>query len=81
MTTSTPLGSASPYEQMTRRVEGETGTTADSWAVFDARWERVCWLTRESLGIPHEKPADHHNRRPSRRRTFTKSATALSEAA
>lgn len=42
------------YDDMRRRVEAETGTDSATWTMLDARWDRVCYLTRERLDIPHE---------------------------
>jgi len=42
-----------PYEKMTQQVERETGSDSATWSMYDKRWDRVCWLTRELLGIPH----------------------------
>lgn len=44
----------SPYDEMTKQVEQETGTDSRTWAVLDDRWERVVWLTRDMLGLPHD---------------------------
>lgn len=44
----------SPYDEMTLRVEQETGTKSETWNVIDERWERVVFLTRLSLGIPQD---------------------------
>ena len=44
----------SPYSEMTRRVEQETGTDSKTWSMLDQRWERVVYLTRALIGIPQD---------------------------
>lgn len=47
-------GVVTPYDAMTLQVEQETGTKSDTWNMIDERWNRVCFLTRAYLGIPHD---------------------------
>ncbi len=49
-------GEVTPYDAMTRMVEEETGTLSSTWNMIDKRWDRVVYLTRALLGIPHESP-------------------------
>lgn len=45
----------SPYDEMTKQVEQETGTDSKTWSMLDDRWERVVWLTRDLLGLAQDK--------------------------
>jgi hypothetical protein len=45
----------SPHEEMTIKVEGETGTKSETWNMIDERWNRVTYLTKALLGIRDDK--------------------------
>ena len=61
-----------PYERMTKQVERESDSDSTEWSVFDERWDRVCWLTRDLLGIPHGMNRGQEIRKQKRERALTR---------
>lgn len=44
------------YDMILRRYEQLTGTDSKTWKILDKRWDSVCKLTRQHLGISREAP-------------------------